>query len=269
MQHVAIQCGQFSMGGGVYATDSDIDLRSTYVENNSADIGGGVYAYAGDGNASVYLVNVVVARNSAGSETDGIRLYQGAVMTGNHLTIAYNDTGGAATGVGVASYNSTLTLLNSIIWGHAVSIDTAGHTVTFSDIQGGYTGSNNLNVDPGFVSPAGQDYRLPLSSAVLDRCASGQPRDVENDHRPYAHVRPATPYDMGADEYVPDIDNDGLSDNFELTVSCTDAAIADTDDDGSWTASKIKMVTERSILVRQTPAMRIRMTTALWTEMRT
>jgi len=218
-------------GGGVYASQCDVDLQQTYVEKNSGDLGGGIYAYGSDGSGTVFLSNVVVARNNGQSRYDGIRLY-GAEMTGSHVTVAYNDLAGAATGEAITTWNAQLTLSNSIIWGHTTSIDATGYNVTCSDIQGGYTGTGNVDVDPGFVSAAGQDYRLQLSSEAVDRCTGGSARDAENDHRAHVHVRPATPYDMGADEYVPDADNDGLSDTVELTVSCTEPDVADTDGDG-------------------------------------
>lgn len=185
-------------GGGVYATgNSEVDLRQVFVENNIANLGGGIYAFQ----SPVYLYNSLVAKNNAGSPTgDGIRLYTGSALYGGDNTLAHNDSGGTTTGNAIGMSGATLSLSNSIIWGHASSINDPGQTVTCSNIQGGYAGTGNLNVDPLFLDAAGANFHLQSGSPVLDRCASGQALDFDNESRPVIYIRPATPYDMGADE---------------------------------------------------------------------
>ncbi len=185
-------------GGGVYATlDSEVDLRQVFIENNLANLGGGLYAYQ----SPVYLYNSLVAKNNASSPTgDGIRLYTGATFVGGHNTLAHNDSGGTTTGNAIGLSGATLSLSNSIIWGHASSINDLAQTVTCSDVEGGYTGTGNMNVDPLFVDATTANFHLQSGSPVLDRCAAGQTVDFDNEPRPVVYVRPATPYDMGADE---------------------------------------------------------------------
>ncbi|CAG0931831.1 hypothetical protein TFLX_02303 [Thermoflexales bacterium] len=185
-------------GGGVYARDnSEVDLRQVFVENNSASLGGGVYA----AQSPVYLYNDLVGRNNAtGITGDGVRLFTGATLTGSDLTLAHNDAGGATTGNAISMSGATLTLSNAIVWGHASNISDLTQTVTCSDVQGGYTGTGNMNVDPLFIAPASANFHLQSTSPVIDRCASGQARDFDNELRPVTYIRPATPYDMGADE---------------------------------------------------------------------
>jgi hypothetical protein len=188
-------------GGGLYVgNDSAASLHNTFIESNSADYGGGVFVYS---NSSVSVYNSLFARNDAVSGTgDAVRLNLNAAMTGGGNTLAYNDAGGASTGSAIdMTGDSTLTLSNSIVWGHAGSINDAAQNVTCSDIQGGYAGAGNLNVDPQFVNPAMADFRLQTTSPVIDRCATGQSVDFENEPRPIVRVRPPTPYDMGADEH--------------------------------------------------------------------
>ncbi|MFP4393905.1 MAG: PKD domain-containing protein [Anaerolineales bacterium] len=188
-------------GGGLYVDASTAWLDNTFVENNRGTLGGGIYAYA----SNVYLNNSLLARNDATSGTgDGVRLYTGASMTGQGNTFAYNESGGGSTGqaIGIAG-GSNLSLHCSVIWGHSSSINVPGEDVTYSDIQGGYVGVGNLNVNPQFVASGSADYHLQSSSPVIDRCAyfSGMDTDFDNETRPIMHVRPATPYDMGADEF--------------------------------------------------------------------
>jgi len=189
-------------GGGVYLGNSTAYLRNTFIESNTADYGGGVYAY---NNSTVYIYNSLFARNDAVNISgvgDAIRLNLNATMTGAGNTLAYNDAGGAATGQAIGLTTSSLSLHCSIIWGHTSSIDTAGQTVTYSDIQGGYAGVGNLNVNPQFVAPGSSDYHLQTTSPLIDRCAffSGMNTDFENEVRPIVRTTAASPYDMGADE---------------------------------------------------------------------
>ncbi|MBN2006326.1 MAG: S8 family serine peptidase, partial [Anaerolineae bacterium] len=190
-------------GGGVYVGNNSVaDLRNTFIENNTADYGGGVYAY---NNSTVYVYNSLFARNNAVNSSgtgDAIRLNFNATMAGAGNTLAYNDAGGASTGQAIGLTTSSLSLHCSIIWGHANSIDTAGQNVTYSDIQGGYAGVGNLNVNPLFVAPGSSDYHLQPTSPLVDRCAffGGMNTDFENEVRPIVRNTAATPYDMGADE---------------------------------------------------------------------
>ncbi len=189
-----------SYGGGLYLNDSTAWLDNTFVEGNQATRGGGIYVY----NGTLYLNNSLVARNDASlvDASDGVRLYTGATMTGEGNTFAYNESGGGSTGQAIGIFTgATLSLRNSIVWGHTTSIDDAGQTVTCSDIEGGYAGAGNLNVDPQFVASGGADYHLQSTSPVIDQCATGLYPDFDNELRPIVRSNPATPYDMGADEF--------------------------------------------------------------------
>ena len=184
-------------GGGIYGYESAIDLRNTFVERNTAVLGGAFYAYG----TPVYVYNNLFTGNNATSTAgDGLRLYTDSVLSGNNNTFAYNDANYASTGRAVDLYNATMTLGCSIIWGHTSSINEAGHTVTYSDIQGGYTGDGNLALTPEFVSLPGRDFHLLESSPLIDRCISGVSPDFDNEVRPIVRHTAASPYDMGADE---------------------------------------------------------------------
>ena len=99
-------------------------------------------------------------------------------------------SGNTATNGGVlrAYYaNANLTVKNSIVWGNnttAVSVDGGAATITYSDIEGSYTGTGNINSDPLFV--ANDDYNLQTGSPCID---TGDPSDLDLD---------GTTADMGA-----------------------------------------------------------------------
>jgi hypothetical protein len=89
--------------------------------------------------------------------------------------------------------------VNSIIYNHYKEVyldDTSTITITYSDVQGGWVGTCNINADPLFVG--GGDYHLTAGSPCIDTGTSvGAPTsDLDGNPRPYG-----AGYDMGAYEY--------------------------------------------------------------------
>jgi hypothetical protein len=65
--------------------------------------------------------------------------------------------------------SSSPTVVNSILWNDTpqeIHLNSSSINITYSDIQGGWTGEGNINADPGFVG--GGDYRLTASSPCID-----------------------------------------------------------------------------------------------------
>ena len=86
---------------------------------------------------------------------------------------------GASEGGGIFNDDSPPILTNCILWGN-VGGEILGDTiVNFSDIQGGWTGTGNINVDPQFADP---DGRLLAGSPCINRGdKSAVPADVTTD----------------------------------------------------------------------------------------
>jgi hypothetical protein len=184
-------------GGGVYLSGSDGWLDNTFVESNRGTLGGGVYAYQ----STIHVDNSLFTRNSASNGSgDGARLFNDGILIGSGNTFAHNALGGTGAGRAIDIRDGELELSCSIIWGHVSSIGEVGHDVTYSDVQGGYVGEGNLNVDPLFVAPASSDYHLQVTSPVIDRCLDGGASDFDAERRPIVRETAASPYDMGADE---------------------------------------------------------------------
>lgn len=118
--------------------------------------------------ASPTLVNNIIEGNSG---TNG----GGFLITGNSVVKLINNTivnnlatsgGGICLGLSI----STNYLMNSIIWGNQASTNPAIHiytgtiAVTYSDIQGGWSGTGNINADPLFADTL---FQLANSSPCL------------------------------------------------------------------------------------------------------
>jgi hypothetical protein len=112
-------------------------------------------------------------------------------------TISDNNPQGAQA---VILWSGHLTITNSILWNNALSLQgdppcPTCFTVAYSDIEGGWAGTGNINADPIFIG--GGDYHLGVGSPCIDKGTSaGAPtHDIEGT------PRDAVP-DMGAYEWT-------------------------------------------------------------------
>lgn len=205
-------------GGGIWVTNGDFEMRRTRVMSN---VNGGVEVNSDFGPVNLMLEKSILAQNQGtglnvsesesaatiinvlvygnGGDPGGIRLGSGNMMAG-HLSVI-NST--IADNVGPAGIRieegGTFTLTNSIVWGNnGLDLECAATcTVTYSDMDGGWAGTGNINADPLFVSPVMRDYRLTGGSPAID---AGTPMGAPVDDLD-GNPRDAMP-DMGAYEYL-------------------------------------------------------------------
>lgn len=115
-----------------------------------------------------------------------------------------------------------LTLKNSIIYASGPAIDETYNAaaVSYSDIEGGYPGTGNIDADPQLVNPAVGDLRLAYGSPCIDQgSSSGTFGPVDLDGEPRV-IDSAT--DMGADEYL----RMGTPDDLRLTTQVNASGFA-------------------------------------------
>ena len=219
-------------GGGIYLYNSNATIRRWIITGNSASgKGGGVYKYGGsatfdrcifsynygfDGggicNESGYLnlYNCVFYRNNAGYNGGGI-YNLGTSVTVLNCTF-YGNTASSYAGGIYNAYYCSMTVTNSILWanllnGNPDQISNWGSlSASYCDIQGGWTGTGNINSDPLFVNAAADDYHLLSGSPCIDAGSNTWlTTDIDSITRPFdfpgVNNGPTT-YDMGADEKV-------------------------------------------------------------------
>ena len=137
-----------SSGGAIYNRYSSPILINCLFVGNSAPNGGGIYNY----NASTSLINCSLVGNNASS------------------------------GASIYNADSSSILTNCILWNNGnapIYYSSSAPTLSYSDIEGGFTGTGNLSVNPQFV-------RTPWTGPD---CVWGTPDDDYGDLR----LRSASP----------------------------------------------------------------------------
>ncbi|MBC8422446.1 MAG: right-handed parallel beta-helix repeat-containing protein, partial [Chloroflexi bacterium] len=214
--------GDAQRAGGVDATNASITIRKCLIHDNfadgSPDSSAGAGVLGGWPGTTLTIVDSRIVGNQVNQGAGGVRVYDGTlVMTNTLVADNHGEDGlhlnGPATLMNVTvsdndggilfnpQFSATLRITNSIIYnnGHSLWSSDAGTVqVAYSDVEGGWPGTGNIDADPRFVDPASGDYHLQPGSPCIDAGTSaGAPdHDFEGDPRPMG-----AGVDMGADEY--------------------------------------------------------------------
>jgi PKD repeat protein len=192
-----------SEGGGMdNRKNSNVTVMNTmFIGNTAGDGGGAMHNYAGraEDTGDQLFVNLLIVGNTAPSGA-GIRNNDESPIMIN-VTVADNE------GVGISSRNgSAPKIVNSIVWGNtggSFSGKTAYQAdVRYSDIEGGFAGNGNLNIDPQFENPAANDYRLAAASQLINAGSNilllqGQVEDLDGKSRIIWSTVDMGPYEYG------------------------------------------------------------------------
>ena len=217
LTNVAFTSNSAGSGGGLTNFDGTVNLTNvTFGDNLGGSAGGGLF---NDGDGTATLTDVSFTGNSADSG-DGGGLYNSALGTATQTNVVFygnraGDQGGGVFNDGTATltntsfsgnsanpnygfyssdglYNQgTTTIKNSILWGDSGGEiydrpGSSGMIVSFSDVQGGYSGTGNINADPLYVDAAHGDLHLQAGSPAIDAGTnSGAPAvDLDGNPRP-------------------------------------------------------------------------------------
>jgi len=221
-------------GGGIYLTSSSssgLIIDCTISDNNGSGVYCGIYshptienctitgndAYSGAGincySSTPWVVNTVIANNTA-------------QMGGGIYSYFYNPTivncvfyNNSADGGSVIYYwQCTPVIYNSVLWvspaatGFQIYSPSAEPiSITYCDVEGGFTGVGNISTNPGFVNAPGGNFHLAITSNCINNGTdTGAPEyDFEGDPRLTSVGGDNVP-DMGVDEttYFPNPPSD-------------------------------------------------------------
>ncbi len=216
-----------SSGGGIYNTSSSLTVENCEFTSNattgsaSTGLGGGLCNEGG----SAIVTNCLFIGNDALGSPFG---YGGGIANINSsptvMNCTFSDNSATSYAGGMFNWGSSApTITNSILWGDLPDeIGNSGGTatVTYSDVQGGYAGEGNIDLDPQFEA----DYVLAEGSPCIDAGTwVGAPEyDILGITRPYG-----MDVDMGAYEFQAiGVDPDGDD------IPSEEEGMADPDGDG-------------------------------------
>ncbi len=184
----------YDSGGGIASYyNSGVLIANCIISGNTAEYAGGIYCEA----SSPHVQNCVISGNSAEDHAGGIDCYDNSSPVITNCTITGNTVSVSAGGAISCYYSSSPVVTNSIVWDNSSGIyldSGSAITVTYSDVEDGYTGTGNIDADPQFVDASGDDYRLGWNSPCIDvGIAAGAPAiDIEGTARWDCPGRPAT-----------------------------------------------------------------------------
>jgi len=157
-----IRNGFASDGGGVYCDSSTPRIAYNLITENAADsAGGGLVLNASD--AAIF--NNVIFANSSG-KGGGIYCssFTEPVIINNTISRNISIRGGAL----YCGESSGPVLKNNILWADSASEEgfeiyvhqTAAPAIEYCDIEGGWIGTGNIDIDPYFRDPDSADFHL-------------------------------------------------------------------------------------------------------------
>ncbi len=205
-----------TVGGGIYCHNySNPSLQDVRISGNFASAnGGGIYC---GGYCNPILQNVDITDNSSHGVGGGMYCGSSSEPVLQNVTMSGNS--GLNGGGGLYCDSGDVVLINSILWGDVqeeIAVSDGGTViVTWSDIEGGWAGTGNIDTDPLFVYPGIGDYHLQPGSPCIDAGDPASPLDPDG-----------TITEMGAYYYLhpptADFSADPTSGPFPLTVAFSD-----------------------------------------------
>ena len=184
-------------GGGLNIQSSNNRVEGcSFKENFASLLGGGILSNT----SGTKFINCLIVQN--GTNSTGGGMYSIKFPEVVNCTFVAN-TG--PTGPDYYAKEDTAHIANSIFWGPGTRIansGTAGIVVTYSIVNGGYPGEENMDVDPMFVDSSKCDFAITgcspaIQNGVNDSLnASVDTLDFAGNPRRYGPI-----VDVGAFEY--------------------------------------------------------------------
>ncbi|MEE9391326.1 MAG: hypothetical protein V3W41_02350 [Planctomycetota bacterium] len=240
-------------GGAIYNDGFGILIENCLIENNLAGEGGdhpttvggagghgGGVAFANIALGFPLVANCVIRGNSVGSgvtnafgvSTGGVgsALYFGGLGSVVHCVIVDNAPllGAPLAGAIFGDISGSMGVQNSICRGNLpIEISTLGsfHSVDYCNVEGGFTGTGNLDLPPQFVDANNGDYHLDQNSPCIDAGSPTDfsafiPEDLDGDQRVIGVAA-----DMGVDEVTPRLPGSDDDFDFKFEVDSIPASI--------------------------------------------
>ncbi len=193
-------------GGGMHNEHSDPKVTNCIFSGNTASAhGGGMMNNYG---SVSYTANCVFIGNTANGWGGGMC---NASCSPYFINCTFRGNT-ASSGGAIYSDNSYTNIQNCILWAdgaNEIVYSSGTMSVTYSDVQGGYSGTGNINADPCFVDAAGGNLHLstadsPCVDAGNNNAIPADTPDLDGDGNTVEPI----PFDLAGNSRVMDGDGD-------------------------------------------------------------
>jgi len=190
------------IGGGIYNDNFYDTFYNNTIIGNSSQIGGGYY-----GRGNIYYCDI--AYNYAEQTGGGLVINSSSTILGNTIhnnnaqiggglyvtgtpliennTIYKNIANSNGGGLYFSRWYATLNISNTVFWYNFAedspqigNADSCWINIRYSDIDGGYYGYNNIDLDPMFVCADTGDFHLLPGSPCIDTGDPNSPLDPDS-----------------------------------------------------------------------------------------
>jgi subtilisin family serine protease len=192
-------------GGAIHCESSHLLIRNSFISNNAAKLGAGIYA----SNSAIFINKTIILDNESTTSGSGLYLANTQAVVTNSLIVGNTSIGNgggiyyssnatfrsrfancvlygneANLGDGIYISSGKMNFTNVILWDNNsddIYINNANdaiQNITWSNIESGWSGIGNISQDPLFVNPNNHDYHLQNESPCIN---TGNPNTLYND----------------------------------------------------------------------------------------
>ena len=197
--------GVGSDGGGIFISDASPTIQNCVIRDSNGVTTGGALAMV---RSSSSLIGCIFWNNNCFTDGGGVSCVESSPVI-RHCTFVKNRAFFGEGGGVFLDALSTASVNHCILWSNLaapgvqaqIGDSVGGATVTYCDVEGGWNGMGNVDVNPMFVDEAGGDLHLSSGSPTID---VGDPLfvpflgeiDLDGDPRLLGDA-----VDLGADEF--------------------------------------------------------------------
>ena len=154
-------------GAAFYFNYGGATVRNCIIIRNAAIATGGIKTFVG----SPVISNCVIANNYSGNNGSGVSTYTGSISL-DHCTVYNNNMPtNISPRSGISLSYSSNSVTNNIIYGNEgseLSIARDSGLVAYNLIEGGFTGTGNIDGNPLFADAANNNFLLQTGSPAIN-----------------------------------------------------------------------------------------------------